>query len=177
VLFATPPSISVRSPQRTGAITPGMAALASTASATGPRESRSSWPVMTSTTTTCSGIGRSSSAASSPTWAATSPRSADAGTRWSRVPRNPSSPVSGFSGNTWPRRRPHHTAASASAASAVCGREAMNAPFIAPADVPTTRSGAIPRAYSAWSIPTWIAPSAAPPESTNATRGRGVMTS
>jgi hypothetical protein len=60
VLLPTPPSISSRSPHATGGRTAGMAALAMTASMTGPLESSSS-PVTTSTATTWSGIGSSSS--------------------------------------------------------------------------------------------------------------------
>jgi hypothetical protein len=47
----------------------------------------------------------------------------------------------------------------------------MNAPFIAPADVPTITSGLMPRSYRARSIPAWIAPRLAPPDRTNATLG------
>ena len=50
------------------------------------------------------------------------------------------------------------------------GRDAMNAPLIAPTEVPTIRSGTMPRSYSARNIPTCTAPRLAPPESTNATR-------
>src|SRR4051812_36881546 len=44
----------------------------------------------------------------------------------------------------------------------------MNAPLSAPAEVPTITSGSTPRSYRASSIPTWIDPRLAPPESTNA---------
>ena len=60
MLLATPPSMSMRSSQRTGGRTAGIAELARTALSTGPRERRSSSPLMTSTATTCSGIGISS---------------------------------------------------------------------------------------------------------------------
>src|SRR5439155_18400224 len=55
------------------------------------------------------------------------------------------------------------------------GRDAMNAPLSAPADVATTSCGAIPRSYSARSIPTSTAPRLAPPARTNATRPRLLM--
>src|SRR5215213_7913513 len=45
----------------------------------------------------------------------------------------------------------------------------MNAPLIAPTDVPTTMSGRMSRSIRARSIPTCIAPRLAPPERTNAT--------
>src|SRR5215212_3473562 len=48
----------------------------------------------------------------------------------------------------------------------------MNAPFSAPADVPTIRSGRMPRSYSARSVPAWTAPRLAPPERTKAMSGR-----
>jgi hypothetical protein len=66
-------------------------------------------------------------------------------------------------------RTPRQVAASASAVPTVCGRVAMKAPLMAPADVATIRSGAMPRSYRASSMPTWIAPSPAPPERTKAT--------
>src|SRR4051794_24112587 len=44
----------------------------------------------------------------------------------------------------------------------------MNAPLSAPAEVPTIRSGRMSRSYRASSIPTWMEPRLAPPESTNA---------
>ena len=61
------------------------------------------------------------------------------------MPRNPSSPVNGFSGNTWPRRRFRQIWPSSSAVATVWGREAMNAALSAPAEVPTMTSGLIPR--------------------------------
>jgi hypothetical protein len=57
----------------------------------------------------------------------------------------PSSPLNGSSGNTLPRRRPRQTSPSSSAVATVCGRDAMNAPLSAPADVPTITSGRMPR--------------------------------
>ena len=51
----------------------------------------------------------------------------------------------------------------------------MNAPFSAPAEVPTIRSGTIPRSYRARSMPTWIAPRLAPPERTKAVDGHLLM--
>src|SRR5882724_8647477 len=47
----------------------------------------------------------------------------------------------------------------------------MPAPLSAPAEVPTTTSGTIPRSRSARSIPTWLTPWFPPPDSTNAVRG------
>jgi hypothetical protein len=44
-----------------------------------------------------------------------------------------------------PRRRPREISPSASAVATVCGRDATNAPLSAPAEVPTMRSGAMPR--------------------------------
>src|SRR5829696_2571467 len=44
----------------------------------------------------------------------------------------------------------------------------MYAALSAPAEVPTRRSGEIPRSISACSIPTWTAPTLAPPDSTKA---------
>jgi hypothetical protein len=76
----------------------GIAALARTASTTGPSERRSSSPVMTSTATTCSGIGRSSSS-SCWTLRAIKRRRPDAG--WDEV-RAASRPGSR---RGWPRRR------------------------------------------------------------------------
>ncbi len=51
---------------------------------------------------------------------------------------------------------------------ATVGSLATAAPLIAPTDVPTTRSGTIPRSISARSIPTSLAPSCPPPPSTKA---------
>ena len=45
----------------------------------------------------------------------------------------------------------------------------MNAPLIAPTDVATIVPGTMPRSTSARSMPTWMAPRLAPPESTNVT--------
>src|SRR4051794_13450693 len=42
---------------------------------------------------------------------------------------------------------------------------------MAPTDVPTTRSGTMPRSARAASMPTWMAPRVAPPASTNAVWG------
>ena len=54
---------------------------------------------------------------------------------------------------------------------AVAGREARNAAFRAPAEVPMSRSGAMPRSYRACTMPACMAPRAALPASTNAVRG------
>ena len=51
------------------------------------------------------------------------------------------------------------------------GARSDKAPFTAPTEVPTMKSGSIPRSYKAPSIPTWIAPRAAPPERTKAVWG------
>ena len=48
------------------------------------------------------------------------------------------------------------------------GSRATSAPLRAPTDVPSTRSGSMPRSNSACSIPTSAAPSTPPPPSTNA---------
>src|SRR4029077_5976330 len=69
------------------------------------------------------------------------------------------------------RRSPRQPAASSCAVATVAGREARNAAFRAPAEVPMSRSGAMPRSYRAWTIPACMAPRAAPPASTNAVRG------
>ncbi len=69
------------------------------------------------------------------------------------------------------RRSPRQRAASCSAVATVGGREARNAAFRAPAEVPMSRSGAMPRSYRAWTIPACMAPRAVPPASTNAVRG------
>ena len=163
----TPPSISCRPANRTGVKTPGIAALAITASTAGPRESRSSRPLSTSVTMTCNATGMSSSRSAS-RWRVMTRRSLVLGTRWSLRPMKPANPVSGLAGNTMLRRRPLRTSASATAVSMVGGRDAMNAPLIAPTEVPTIRSGSMSRSNSACSMPTWIAPRLDPPDRTNA---------
>ena len=57
-------------------------------------------------------------------------------------------------------------------ADADAGSAATMAPFRAPAEVPTTRSGRTPAACNASSMPTWTEPKAPAPDSTNAS-GRG----
>ena len=57
------------------------------------------------------------------------------------------------------------------AVATVGGREARNAAFRAPAEVPASRSGTMPRSYRACTIPACMAPRAAPPASTSAVRG------
>jgi hypothetical protein len=66
------------------------------------------------------------------------------GTRWSRRPARPLISAGGRSGRTSMRRSPRQMTASASAVATVAGREARNAAFRAPAEVPTSRSGAMP---------------------------------
>jgi hypothetical protein len=75
--------------------------------------------------------------------------------------------------------RPHSFSLNASRSSSPCqsrlsrsaapdGSAAMNAPLMAPTEVPTTRSGWMPASESALSMPTSCAPSSPPPPSTNA---------
>jgi len=75
--------------------------------------------------------------------------------------------------------RPHSFSLNASRSSSPChiqvsraaaagGSAAMNAPLMAPTEVPTTRSGWMPASVSALSMPTSCAPSNPPPPSTNA---------
>src|SRR2546430_2760215 len=52
------------------------------------------------------------------------------------------------------------------------GRWASQAPFQAPIDTPTTKSGVMSRSISARSMPTWMAPRAPPPEIANAVLSR-----
>src|SRR4051794_4855579 len=76
-----------------------------------------------------------------------------------------------LSGKTSCRSRSRHTRPSSAA---VCGdwsRDATKAALSAPTEVPTRKSGVMPRSYSASSIPTCSAPRLAPPERTNAVRG------
>ena len=68
------------------------------------------------------------------------------------------------------RRSPRQMAASCSAVATVGGREAGNAAFRAPTEVPASRSAVMPRSCRAWAIPACIAPRAAP-AGTNAVRG------
>src|SRR3954469_6908162 len=76
-----------------------------------------------------------------------------------------------LSGKTSCRCRSRHTRPSSVA---VCGdwsRDATKAALSAPTEMPTRKSGVMPRSYSASSIPTCNAPRPAPPERTNAVRG------
>src|SRR5207248_1124126 len=75
-------------------------------------------------------------------------------------------------GKTSSRRRPRQTAASSSAVATVCGREATKAALSAPAEAPISRCGMMPLSYSARSMPTCSAQRLAPPDRTNAVRGR-----
>src|SRR3954465_700217 len=75
-----------------------------------------------------------------------------------------------LTGNTSSRCRLRHTRPSSLAVSGDWGRDATNAALSAPTEVPTRKSGVMPRSYSASSIPTWSAPRLAPPERTNAVR-------
>ncbi len=84
-----------------------------------------------------------------------------------RRPRKPSSPASGRVGNTSSRDSDRHSSARA-VTPARSGRAAIQPPLRAPTDVPTIRSGAISASARPSSIPTWIEPRLAPPESTNA---------
>ena len=131
-----------------------------------PRVSATSRPEVTSVATTHNGIGASSSR-SKRTLRATIDRSLSGGTRDSRRPRKPSSPRSGRKGKTSRVRSDAQTAARSSSR-ARSASPATQAALSAPADAPNTRSGRMPRSARACSIPTWIAPWLAPPESTNA---------
>src|SRR5436309_5345377 len=77
-------------------------------------------------------------------------------------------------GKTSSRRRPRQIAPSSCGVANVCGREATTAALSAPAEAPTSTSGTMPRSYSARSMPTCSAPRLAPPDRTNAVRGRRV---
>src|SRR5829696_5379211 len=169
-----PPSIRWRSHHSTGGKTPGIAALAITASIAVPRARRTSLPVRTSVAVTWKGTAACSRRSNS-MCSASSSRSPRSGTRYLRAPKNPKKPVSGFRGKTCPRPSRRQISARSSGG-CVNGCEAMKAPFTAPTDVPTTRSGSIPRSYRALSIPTWIAPKAAPPDRTKAVCGPLLMT-
>jgi hypothetical protein len=50
-----------------------------------------------------------------------------------------------LTGKASARSMPHQTLASSRAVCGVCGRDAMNAAFSAPTDVPTSRSAVTPR--------------------------------
>jgi hypothetical protein len=63
---------------------------------------------------------------------------------------------------------PSQISASSSTVSSENSQPAMKAPLTAPTEVATIASGVMARSASARSIPTWIAPRPAPPESTNA---------
>src|SRR5919108_1471207 len=52
------------------------------------------------------------------------------------------------------------------------GRWAIQAPFQAPIETPTTKSGVMPRSIRACSMPTWVAPRAPPPEIAKAVLSR-----
>lgn len=84
-----------------------------------------------------------------------------------RLPRNPASPVSGRVGNTSACESDRHRSASA-VIPARSGGDAIQPPLTAPTDVPTISSGAMPASARPRSMPTWIEPRLAPPESTNA---------
>ena len=157
-----PPSAPAR-PRRGSPRSPGRRRHA-------PWDRRTSSPVTTSTATTCSGIGSSSSSSCS-TWRAIRRRRPDVRDEMVARPEEAEQPGDRVEREDLPAAQIAPDAARASAVATVWGRDAMNAPFMAPAEVPTMRSGAMPRSYSARNIPTWMAPRLAPPESTNAIVG------
>lgn len=166
VLFATPPSINVRPPQLTGGKTPGIAPLAGTAPTAGPEDRRSSAPLARSVAITCSGTLACSRSSNSSHQRAqpmvghqvVSPANEAKESR--REVRNR---------EDVPLAEPAPRVGQQVDGLDRGGRDAMNPPLNAPTEVATIMSGAMPRSYSARSIPTSIAQWLAPPDSTNAT--------
>ena len=105
-----------------------------------------------------------------PAWAMTS-RSPSFSKRWSSRVSTFQACAHRLPGKIWPVRSDSHTSAMCSTLATV-GSVATTDPFRAPAEVPITTSGVIPRSNRARSIPTWLTHWLPPPESTNATCGR-----
>ena len=144
-----------------------MAALASTPVTRGPVETVTVWPLSRSAAIRRRGILASSRVAI-PAQSVTSARSRSGDVTAGLRPRIPRRAARTSTGKTSRRLRLPQTSARPARDPGDVPCAPTHAAFIAPADVPTSRSGSMPWAERACSIPTWTAPRLPPPESTKA---------